>query len=41
MLEYPEGGLEACVELECCYCWVAGTSTSGVGQVTRESASTE
>ena len=27
MPEYLEGGLEAGVEFECCYCWVAGTST--------------
>lgn len=33
MLEYPQGGLETCVEFECCHRRVAGTSTSlgGVG----------
>ena len=28
VLEYSEGGLEASIESECCYRWVAGTSTS-------------
>ena len=41
MLEYPEGGLEACFEFERCYCRAAGTSMLGVWCTTREWASRE
>ena len=36
MLEHPEGGLEACFEFECCYCWAAGASMLGVWCTTRD-----
>ena len=41
MLEYPEGGLEACFESECCYCWAAGAFMLGVWCTTREEANRE
>lgn len=41
MPEYSKGGLEAGVEPECCYCGVAGTSTSEYGWATMEWASIE